>query len=125
MKFDWDDYLEVANELFLDSQKKEERREAKARSSISRAYYSAFCVARSHLGMQNKDANVHRDVITSLQSSSNRELQRAGEWLGRLRGSRNDADYEDNCLNNYISKSKQALKDAKAIKDILRQENKS
>jgi uncharacterized protein (UPF0332 family) len=48
MMFDWSDYLDLANELAGDiaSQTTEE---AKLRSSVSRAYYAAFCKARNYL----------------------------------------------------------------------------
>lgn len=58
MKFDWLEYYDLAKELADinsnnsgDSAKnpKSQISEAKLRSSIGRAYYAAFCIARNYL----------------------------------------------------------------------------
>ena len=43
MKFDWEEYFNLAQELAGTNE------EAKLRSAVSRAYYSAFCLARNYL----------------------------------------------------------------------------
>ena len=64
MKFNWAEYLELAKELAditstisSDSETDSKPRisEAKLRSSISRAYYAAFCIARNRLNCSRVD----------------------------------------------------------------------
>jgi uncharacterized protein (UPF0332 family) len=76
-----------------------ENDEAKLRSSISRAYYAAFCIARNHLREEHKPIpveNVHSYVISQLHGlgKGNHGRKLALE-LRRLRDHRNRADYDD------------------------------
>lgn len=118
--FDWSKYLDLAKELA--NSNSEESNEAKLRSSISRAYYAAFCKARIYLRDIEKDPrlqpnrnltvdNVHRYVIEEFRSKKEKELVQIGENLARLRRHRNNADYED-FISNLPSAVKQAMKQA-------------
>ena len=101
MKFDWSEYLNLAQELAASNE------EAKLRSAISRAYYSVFCLARNYLRdiqqdprlSRNKtyDINDHQYVAEEFiyNRSKSQQITEIGRNLTRLRKIRNQADYED------------------------------
>jgi len=104
--FDWEEYLKLANELSLTPNAPAACREAKQRCSISRAYYSAFAIARNFLRDVHKVTipvdKVHSFVWRKFEkppkkgSSKNvQNYSRVGILLGRLRDYRRKADYED------------------------------
>lgn len=116
MKFNWAEYLDIAKELAditstisIDSEtdSKPTIPEAKLRSSISRAYYAAFCTARNYLRdvlhdprlskARTGDINEHQYVSDEFirNKSKNRKMIEIENDLCRLRQSRNKADYED------------------------------
>lgn len=99
MTFDWSEYLKLAQELAGDGAGSPNE-EAKLRSSVSRAYYAAFCKARNHLrdidGYQiSQHVNVHKHVRDQFKDSSNKARKKIGTDLDRLRKRRNKADYDD------------------------------
>ena len=99
MTFDWSEYLELAQELAGDGAGSPNE-EAKLRSSVSRAYYAAFCKARNHLrdidGYQiSQHVNVHKHVRDQFKDSSDKSRKKIGTDLDRLRKRRNKADYDD------------------------------
>ena len=99
MTFDWSEYLKLAQELAGDAANSPNE-EAKLRSSVSRAYYAAFCKARNHLrdidGNQiPPKVNVHTYVRNQFKNSSDKSRKKIGNDLNRLRLRRNKADYED------------------------------
>jgi uncharacterized protein (UPF0332 family) len=90
MTFDWTEYLKLANELAKRND------EASLRSSISRAYYGVFCIARNILGYKNyRGKDVHQKVISELKQNKDRLLRKSGWNLDELRRKRNDADYQE------------------------------
>jgi uncharacterized protein (UPF0332 family) len=98
MTFDWAEYLKLARELAgkVGSSANEE---ARLRSSISRAYFAAYCVARKCLsdkghGIPGGDKG-HRYICNFLQESIFEAEKQAGVDLNRLRNRRNQADYDD------------------------------
>ncbi len=105
MKFDWSEYFNVAKELA------ETSKEAELRSAVSRAYYSAFCLARNYLRdiqqyprlWRNKtyDINAHQYVAEKFiyNQSKSQTMIEIGKDLSRLRKMRNKADYEDTMFN--------------------------
>jgi uncharacterized protein (UPF0332 family) len=105
MKFDWSEYFYLAKEL-ADTSK-----EAELRSAVSRAYYSAFCLARNYLRdiqqypklWHNKtyDINAHQYVAEKFiyNQSKSQIMIEIGKDLSRLRKMRNKADYEDTMFN--------------------------
>ncbi|WP_229495364.1 HEPN domain-containing protein [Nostoc mirabile] len=101
--------------------------EAKIRSSISRAYYSAFCLVRNYLrdiegysNLKTDKIGIHEYVIKELESSKNADRRYLGQCLSRLRGLRNEVDYEDYIASNLlIPKAKQTLKDANKVIELL------
>ena len=64
--------------------------EASVRTSISRAYYASFLIARDELGLKLKIPEVHREVIKRLY----RRSTAAANSLHRLRRLRNISDYD-------------------------------
>ncbi|MEG4577044.1 HEPN domain-containing protein [Microcoleus sp. N3A4] len=105
MKFDWEEYFNLAKELAGTTE------EAKLRSAVSRAYYSVFCLARNYLRdiqqdprlSRNKtyDINDHQYVAEEFihNQSKSQPMIEIGKDLTRLRKMRNKADYEDTMFN--------------------------
>lgn len=52
MSFNWELYIQLADEL-ISCQEKVDLREAYLRSAMSRSYYGIFCIARNHLIAKN------------------------------------------------------------------------
>ena len=94
MSFDWKDYVDLAEDLLNRAE------ESCFRSSISRAYYGVFCIARNKKGYRNyksnQGENMHWIVINAYKNSSDANEQNIGRILDKLRRSRNDADYDEN-----------------------------
>jgi uncharacterized protein (UPF0332 family) len=110
MRFEWSEYLNLAQELAATNSDSSANREAKLRSAISRAYYSTFCRARNYLRdiekdsilfRKNRNINEHQYVAEAFidHRSKNKNLVKIGENLSRLRELRNKADYEDTMFN--------------------------
>ena len=99
MTFDWSEYLKPAEELAGQTVSLVSR-EAKLSSSVSRAYYAAFCKARNYL----RDIEGHSIPATSEAHTRVRNIfmkspdtlrKGIGNNLDRLRLNRNKVDYED------------------------------
>lgn len=93
MSFDWKDYVSLSEELAIREEK------SCLRSSISRAYYGAWCIARNKKGYKNyksKDKeNIHWVVINAYKNAKKKTLRKVGWNLDELRTARNDADYDE------------------------------
>jgi uncharacterized protein (UPF0332 family) len=120
MKFDWTEYLTLAQDLI-----ETETNEAKQRASISRAYYAAFCVARNYLRDHHNETpkrgeNEHKFVADKFQSLAYNDsrMREIGNDLSRLRRERNQADYND-IVSNLPSRTKLSLKFAQNILDKI------
>lgn len=106
MTFDWVDYLTLAKIPREDANNPNSLREARLRSAISRAYYSAFNMAKDYLiSLGNRfsgSAEVHREIQNIFEHLSENErddnkrrnLVEISNELGVLRSSRNKADYD-------------------------------
>lgn len=135
MKFDWSEYLYLAEELAdvnpliksaSETTNQSKISEAKLRSSISRAYYAAFCIARNYLRdvlhdprlskARTWDINEHQYVAEEFRQNKakNKKMIDIGNDLNRLRQFRNKADYED-IINNLQKEAKFSLKLAENI----------
>ncbi|MTJ08398.1 HEPN domain-containing protein [Anabaena sp. UHCC 0204] len=134
MNFNWSSYLEVAEILFQEVRSSSGQemdfslKEAKIRSSISRAYYSAFCLARNYLRdierdseLQHQRNDVHKYVIDKLFKSEIKELRNLSDELRTLRRMRNTVDYDDKIINPYIllTNADKALNRANKIIKLL------
>lgn len=74
--------------------------ETKLRSSVSRAYYAAFCIARNYLrdikGQPvSPGVEAHTYVRDEFRRSPHRLFRKIGNNLDRLRRYRNKVDYDD------------------------------
>ena len=99
MSFDWSQYLTLAADLAARAPNSTSP-EAWFRSSLSRAYYAAFQVARQDLERQGRYApltgdNAHAYVRDRLKQDPNPSRRKLAFDLERLRTDRNEADYED------------------------------
>ncbi|MHC9544959.1 MAG: hypothetical protein AB9903_36050 [Vulcanimicrobiota bacterium] len=118
MFFDWKEYLILAE--YLAEKHQDLNEEAALRSSISRAYYSAYCrairYAHTHLAFpkvnDSKDHSLLRDHL--------RRNKRSGiaERLDKLRRWRNDCDYEDR-VGKLHENCKMSLEKAREIFQYL------
>jgi hypothetical protein len=111
-------FLKFAREL-VDSTDEERRR-----SSISRAYYGAYHVAREVVqscGVIVPKRDVHNKLQWCLQQvgekSANKDLAKAGGKLGDLRTERNKADYDLD--DRQIAKPANCLKAVKRAEQIV------
>ena len=129
MRFEWSEYLNLAQELAATNSDSLANREAKLRSAISRAYYSTFCLARNYLRdiekdrtffRKNRDINEHQYVAEEFiyHPTKMKNMVKIGENLSRLRELRNKADYEDTIFN-LQKEARTALKLAKNIISAL------
>ncbi len=97
MTFDWSEYLKLAQELAGQAINSASQ-EAKLRSSVSRAYYAAFCKARNYLHdieghLIPSTGEAHKYVRDVFKRSPDRSRRKIGNNLDRLRIDRNKADY--------------------------------
>lgn len=96
--FDWDEFLEFAEE-----QVRRRGHPAAERSAISRAYYAAFHRARSHYADRGERltfrADEHGIVPEWFRSQADQRLRMIGAGLVWLRQLRRDADYGDRFPN--------------------------
>jgi uncharacterized protein (UPF0332 family) len=105
MKFDWSEYFYLAKELAETSE------EAELRSAVSRAYYSAFCLARNYWRDIQQDPRLSRNKTNDINDhqyvakefiynqSKSQPMIEIGKDLTRLRIMRNKADYEATIFN--------------------------
>jgi len=107
MSFNWKDYVTFAEDCL------QRNGEACLRSSISRAYYGIFCIARNRKGYMGHVG--HLKVIDLYKDSTNQDEQNIGQILDELRRKRNKADYEENfridrlLAERVVGKAKHAL----------------
>ena len=113
MSFQWLEYFTLAHEL-AGTGTMPSTLEARLRSSVSRAYYAAFGVARLHLvnveGNQSIPASgdAHHAVADAFRGSPDVNRQVIGEALHTLRQYRNQAGY-DLAVRQLDAKARQAL----------------
>ena len=88
--FDWQEYLVLAQELRL------KETEAALRSSISRAYYAAFCIALYRIhpdGYEAFSQNSHAALWNEYKQRQGRAFSHIGTRGDRIRKDRQAADY--------------------------------
>jgi uncharacterized protein (UPF0332 family) len=102
--FSWKCYLDLAKEL------EDSTEEAKLRSSISRAYYAAFCLARNYMIEKDKsklpfEGSEHQYLIEYYlgykNHNTNTERKKIANELIRMRNERVKADYHDAFANAW------------------------
>ncbi len=99
MTFSWRDYYTLAGQ-FKEQAADSPQQEALLRSAISRAYYASFCLARNYLrdSLGRKSTGTlddHEFVKSQFRNLPGQDNQTIAENLRRLRGYRNQADYDD------------------------------
>ena len=94
MTFDWVNYIKLSQELV------KKKKESYLRSSISRAYYGVFCLARNKIGYNHNTFNVHSRVINSYKEDNNMDYKKIGKNLDELKRARIKSDYIDNTTIN-------------------------
>ncbi|MCQ1538348.1 HEPN domain-containing protein [Methanocalculus taiwanensis] len=122
MQFQWSHYIEVAKYLFESAIDQKIPQEAGYRSSISRAYYAAFCHAKyyakdnfSFSPADNDDD--HRELREFLKQNGRNEIAR---HLTSLRLWRNQSDYDDPAYDVNPQKVKSALDLAEKVVILLK-----
>jgi uncharacterized protein (UPF0332 family) len=101
VSFNWTDYLTLAENLVRDPSSPGPK-EASLRAAISRAYYGAFCSARSFAETKDNPplsrkgkASDHRLIIDHFAKFPDPDRKKISVNLDRLRSDRNKADYDD------------------------------
>lgn len=115
MGFDWKEYLNLA--LFLEGQSGTGfAQEAAFRSSVSRAYYAAFCFARNYARDRHRFSatGTSRDHGLVRDHFRNRKMPEIARRLDNLRQWRNSCDYEDTVSNISLLVTS-AIKEAREI----------
>jgi uncharacterized protein (UPF0332 family) len=128
MKFEWEDYLKLAHQLFDEHDIYLE--ESSYRTSISRAYYSVFNMAKNHLmnlGTELSNSGyIHKQIPLIFKDLSEKEddtskkkkLIRISNELSILRSTRNNADYDNEIIKlNNVAKA--ALIRADKLKETI------
>jgi len=127
MSFDWLHFLDLASEL-SDQANTSKHKEAKLRSSISRAYYAIFHKSRQHLedkwGISvYRDGRAHQQIPyefankQATDGSKQRKQERISENLTRMHWNRIRADYWERCKSlektaqENIAKARQVISD--------------
>ena len=99
-RFNWLDYLDVAEQLLA------QKDEKYLRSAASRAYYAVFGFAKEPLEARmgrpiESGGGDHREVIRLLRGDSDDALVQSGMNLDRLRAERLVADYDSDAAYVY------------------------
>src|SRR6266487_4400390 len=118
MPFDWTEYFRLAQFLNGDDTANCEA-EGRQRSSVSRAYYAAFCLARNYArdnyhfypsySPQDHEAVRHEytNAAGSLSGDDKERISNVALQLNNIRQWRNYCDYNDN-LPGLVTMAKMA-----------------
>ena len=124
MSFDWNMYLKLAGQL-ADGSGESGMQEAKLRAAISRAYYSAYHVARVFLQDVRHDrthpdlGSAHAHVRTLFLDAGGDINRRIATYLSTLHADRKHADYDDEFRGRIASKASFCLENAKTIISLV------
>jgi len=125
VNFDWEQLLELANELWQQAQEaKGQKREALLRSAASRAYYAAFNVAAEWLREHHPshplpaNADAHQAVADFFVFHQEAEHRFIGERLGYMRQGRNQVDYRPR-VSDSLKIARRNLFDANRVLNAL------
>lgn len=120
MTFDLADYLDLAEDILELSKAGKGEDNAYIRCSISRAYYSVYCVARNLRGYKDYSGNDPHTTIISAYKNSRSNCKkvdhRIGGHLANLKRLRITADYHEehtltkNDVKDGVEKAKKCLK---------------
>ncbi len=124
MSFDWSEYVELAEKL-IEQDKDKKIESAYYRSSVSRSYYGAYCLARDLLinkGFYISRTDAHKTVREAFQQDSRSVTKKVGEDLKRLWGERKNADYDAPESFDKV-RAEKALKLAKKLLELYSDHN--
>ncbi|SRR6266480_5189799 len=116
MAFDWNNYFTLAEELAV------RKDEASKRTSISRAYYSAFhdAMIRAERNCGPKEGgNSHDWCWNKYFWSRNDSCDQVGIEGKRLKAKRVEADYKADPINRLDEVVQRALADARRLKERI------
>ena len=122
MSFDWSSYLTLAKEL-NESEESHSSGEAYRRSAVSRAYYYAYHLSKSHIesvGMDIPKRNPHASLIALLGEHFDQEGLQLAHRLARMRDYRNQADYDSSFTYNREWVSAMIAQAEQFVKDVVR-----
>lgn len=115
--FDWEEFLELAEELVT-----RQGNPPAERAAISRAYYAVYHKARDYYVPQGQAlrfaAEDHRSVAAWFQSAGDPGLRTIGAYLDRLLTARRSADYES-VFRDLTPKAQEAVKVARMLINAL------
>jgi uncharacterized protein (UPF0332 family) len=112
--FDCRDYLALARDLNA-CDNCDPLYEARQRSSVSRAYYSAFLFARARRCRSNAK---HWEVFEKYENSHDRTLISIGQRLRQLYADRCNADYWDQVPDSYLL-AEDAIEEAEQLRKLI------
>ncbi|GMT47865.1 MAG: hypothetical protein IEMM0007_1431 [bacterium] len=124
MSFDWSEYVELAEKL-IEQEKDKKIEAAYYRSSVSRSYYGAYCLARDLLrgnGFDIPRTEAHKAVREAFQQDGRSVNRKVGEDLKRLWGERKNADYDAPQPFDKV-RAEKALKLAKKLLELYSDHN--
>jgi uncharacterized protein (UPF0332 family) len=124
MMFDWYQYLVLAEHLY-DNRDTFSDREACLRTVISRAYYAAFSSARNFARdldglVLDENAQDHGSVKRHYIRAPDRKNKQVGNFLEKLRDSRNKADYLDT-IDELEKLAETSIYQSKQVHTFLKQ----
>jgi uncharacterized protein (UPF0332 family) len=130
MSYDWQQYIQMADELNQSPITLTVDTETCHRTAISRAYYGCFIQARNLLRdfdgyILPRGAEIHAFVIRELKTDGDGRRYRIGRNLSTLREYRNLVDYEDNAVNLPLLAQKSVQIARNIIADLNRISRKS
>ena len=112
MSFDWHHYLNIAQYIKENAHDFPDA-ESCYRTTVSRAYYAAFCLARNYV--RDSDGKIfygddHQALQDYLKKNIHNQARvRIGNRLRRLHQDRKKSDYHDNLDEKPINKASKAL----------------
>lgn len=118
-RFDWAEYLKLAEELA-----NRHGDEAAQRAAISRAYYAAYCSARNKLEdwqllkRNQRSKTSHQDVWGIFEDDSRPGWEQVGQEGHNMKEDRRKADYEDQ-IRDLDRFTKKAMRRAKRLNSSL------
>lgn len=119
-KFNWIEYLKLAEELAERSGD-----EAAQRAAVSRAYYAVYCYARNRLEQalilerDPKSSVSHQAIWKTYENDPRPGWGRIGQDGQNLKESRRRADYDDEQINDPERFAKKAIRQARSLNSSL------
>jgi len=118
MKFEWSQYIEVADSLGEIAEQRQENQEAFYRAGISRAYYAAFHMTKLAFDFESSFGSEHARLLVFLNEGTSQKKKKIRKILSRLKVGRVQADYHERpkVTKNDLQIS---LRDARKILEML------